>query len=240
MSVSYEDGVRQARVFLREESKRLKPEDWILIAEQARQHFARDRPRDLIADITGNGTPTYTLSATVTAWKNKFSRIKKIEYPVGESPPVYLTNDAFMVYRSSNTVEQLKLKSTSPTAAQTLRINYTAPHTFAESSTGGDSGTSTIEDEDKMIFSLLIGHYAALALAADFLKASRSSLGQDTIDFSQKYEDMLGLSDKLLKRYADMLDDSTEESNSYASGYKDLDIKASYGLPYIVNDEDNR
>ena len=77
MSFGYSAGVLLAKVSLREDGNRLKPNDWQLIAEQSALHFSKDRPRKMLADITGNGTKVYTLTGTITGWVNRFSYFKK-------------------------------------------------------------------------------------------------------------------------------------------------------------------
>lgn len=233
MPVAYEDAISQAKVFLRQHQARINPEDWIRISEQTRQHFNRDKPRELIGDITGDGTSTYTLTSIITGWSNRFSRIVSIEFPSGEQDPIILQTKKYFLYRPDNTNETLNFRFVTPGTNQTIRLNYTVPHTFSEQ-------TSTIEDEDKMLFSLLIAHYAACVTASDFLNANRSNLANDSVSFSEKYNDMISLADKLKKTYTDMLTGGTEGKKTYASLNKDYDMITSYGQEFIVHLEDNR
>lgn len=232
--VSYNDGLEQSRVFLRENRNRLMPNDWILIAEQSRQHFSRDKPQALVFDITGNGTGIYTLTGVATNWANKFSSITQLEYPSGQPTPIYVDRNTYAMYRPSNTLEQLKFFSMSPTASETIRLSYSAPHVFAANS------TSTIDDLDKMLIGLLLAAYAALALSADFLKANRSNIQNDSVDFSQKSKDMSDLSDDLFKRYATMISGKTDGAKSYANAVKDFDMRTSFGDEFLIHDESTR
>jgi len=233
VSVTFEDATFQAKVFLRQHQTRIKPDDWIRIAEQTRQHFNRDRAQELVADITGSGVSIYTLNGIVAGWVNKFSLIREVEFPAGEQSPIILPRDKYTLYRPDNTDEQLKFLFTSPSAAQTIRLNYTVPHDFSKTA-------STIEDNDKMLVSLLMAHYAALVAGADFLNVNRSNLANDSSNFSQKYTDITDLSDKLLAKYADMLAGGTEGQKTFASINKDYDMIASYGQEYLIHERDNR
>lgn len=233
MSVSYKDGLEQARVFLRENRNRLSPADWTIISEQGRQHFSRDKPSELIYDLTGNGTGVYTLTGVVTSWSNDFSQILTIESPTGENEPAMVERSTWKIYKPSSSSEQLKLFEITPDASETIRLTYTAPHSFSET-------TSTIGDNDKMLIGLLLAAYAAQALSADFLKANRSNIPNDSVDFSQKSKDMQALSDILFKRYATMIAGKTDGNVEPAYAQKDYDMLNTFGEEYIVHDKANR
>lgn len=235
MSVTYQSGIELAKVSLREDGNRLKPNDWILISEQAALHFSKDSPREMVASVTGNGTKTYTLTGTITTWVNRFSYIQKIEYPLNSDPVAYLPIDDFMIYKSDTDTEQLKLKNVAPSAAQTFLLHYISNHTFSSTST-----TTTIDDQDKIIFSILMAYYAAMAMYSDFLKPNRSSLPNDSVDFSQKAKDMSDLAALLLKKYTELLSGKTETLKSYATFTKDFDMVGRYGNSYFTVPEENR
>lgn len=233
MTVSYKDALEQARVFLREEKNRLTPTDWLLVAEQSRQHFSRDKPIQLIDDIAGDGTATYTLTATVTDWVNSVSTIESVEFPAGSQKPVYLPRNEFILYRPDNTNEELRFLYVTPTASETIRLKYTAPHSFDESD-------STIADMDKMLIALLLAAYAAQALSADFLKPNRSNIPNDSTDFSQKSADLGALAAKLLKQYATMLRSMTDGAKSHYTFVKDFDMLTGFGDDYLVHSSKDR
>jgi len=233
MSVAFNDGVALARVNLREDAAKLKPQDWIYFAEQARMHISRDRPRERLIDIAATGTKNYTLTGVVTGWITRFSKIRRIEFPSGKEPPVYLKEDAWQVYKPSTDSEQLKFLKETPGTGATIRLTFTSRHDL-------DPTTSTIDDDDKSLIALLLAHYAALALSADFLKANRSNLPNDSVDFSQKSEDMMDLANSLLKKYADLISGKTPEVKSYVTMYKDFDMKTRDESPFIIHPEDGR
>lgn len=233
MSVSYNAGVALAKVSLREDGNRLKAGDWLLITEQAALHFSKDRPRKMIADITGNGTKVYALSGTVTSWINRFSSIKKVEYPINSDPKSYLQSDNFSIYEAATDTEQLVLKNSAPSASETMRITYTSNHTFTDS-------TSTIDDQDKIAFCLLMAFYGAMALVSDFLKANRSNLPNDSNDFSQKGKDMQSLADQLFAKYSQLVSGKSETVKSYGSYNKDFDMLGRYKNRYGTVPEDGR
>lgn len=233
MSVSYNDGVALAKVSLREDGNRLKPADWMLIAQQATLHYSKDRPRQMVADITGNGTKSYNLTSSVTRWKNRFSFIQTLEFPVGNDPITFLQTDNYRIYKTATDVETLVLKNSAPSASKTMRINYTSYHQF-------DDTTSTIDDQEKVAFCLLMGFYAAMALISDFLKANRSNLPNDSVDYSQKSRDMQILADSLFKKYSELVTGKSESVKCYSTYIKDFDMLGRYRNKYYTVPEDSR
>lgn len=233
MSVSYNDGLNLAKVSLREDKNRLKPDDWIGIAEQTVLHFSKDAPRELVYDFTGNNTKQYTLSGVVTGWVNRFSKIKRIEYPINSDPITYIQGDNYQIYKAATDTEKLVLKSVQPSASQHFYMTYTGMHTFSTT-------TTTIDDQDKIIFCTLMAHYAAMALVSDFLKPNRSNLPNDSNDFSQKMKDMSDLASQLLKKYADLLSGKTESVKSYSTVVRDYDMVGRYGNRYFTVPDDER
>lgn len=233
MSVKYQEAIDQAKVFLRGQQKRLLALDWPRILEQARMRFSKDRPRELIADITGSGASSYSLTSVVTGWVNKFSQISKLEYPAGQQNPVYLDTNKWVVYKPSTVLEQLKFFADAPTASQIIRITYTVPHTFT-------SATSTIEDNDLELFAMLNAHYAAQAMVSDLLQENRSNLQADTVDFTEKSNSMQALADKLLAKYTDAIKGKTGDSPAFTTALWDYDMQPSYPGQFIIHDEDER
>lgn len=233
MAFSKQEAIDQARVFMRGQGHRLQAGDWARVINQAIIRFSKDRPRELVYSVTGTGAYTYTLTGVLTGWVNKESRITSIEYPAGAQKPSYLDQGKWTIYRSNSTTEQLKLFEDSPTASETMLINYTTPHTLNDS-------TSTCEDNDLDVFAYLAAHYAAQAMVSDLLQENRSNLQSDGTDFSQKQADMQKLADKLLEKYVDGLKGNTGDSPSFITAYQDFDIKPSYPGEFIIRGEDER
>lgn len=232
MSLKFQDAQDQAKVFLRGQGKRIAPADWVRVLEQARIRFSKDKPRELVFSITGTGASLYTLTGIATGWVNKFSFISKIEYPYGAQKPSYISNDKWELYRPDNTNEKLKLYEHSPTASQTMLLSYSVPHTLSDS-------TSTIEDNDVELFSLLAAHYAAQAMVSDLLQDNRSNLQADTSDFSQKQNDMQALADKLLAKYVDSIKGKTGNIPVYTTAIQDYDMFTSLNDDFAIHGKDN-
>jgi hypothetical protein len=204
------------------------------ISEQARQRFSKDKPQMLIFDLPGTGAFLYTLTGVVTSWTNQFSIIEAIEYPTGNNPPTMLEHTDFRMYNPNSSTEQIRFLSSSPSSGSTARLTYTAQHAFAA------NVVSTIPDMEKESLAFLLAAYAAQALAADFLKPNRSNIPNDSIDFSQKSNDMQKLADKLFEKYSEAISGESTSVKSWATSIKDFDMRTSFGEPFLIHGEKDR
>ena len=146
--------------------------------------YGQDRPRVVVADVTGNGTPFYVLvgsGAVLSAWADQSSVIEHIEYPAAavgaDHVPTYLSrqDDWQEDYRDASKT-YLRLLSVSPSASETLRITYTAPHTHT-------SVTDTVPSADLEALYDLAAHYACLTLGTKMAGSSDSVISADSVNY---------------------------------------------------------
>ena len=98
----------------------------IFAINKAVKKYSRDRPFDVIEDESGSGAFDYALTL-LASWNEKFSSIKKVEYPVDDTaaiPPV-LADDAWTMYKKP-AGPCLRFLEDKPMATETMRITYTA------------------------------------------------------------------------------------------------------------------
>jgi len=126
----------------------LSPEAFVTPAVRLYERF---RPRELVTAVTGDGTQEYALATALTLWLVGFSRVSWIEYPVDETPPVYLDPNEYLVRRVANTgtnsetrVEKLYLHYAAPASTEPSRVCYTARHVV-------NAPYSTIPAEDEEV-----------------------------------------------------------------------------------------
>lgn len=168
---------------------------------EALADYQRFRPRQLIGDITGNGTGTYALPA---GWTQEFSRIVSIEFPSGETPPVYLEDADWTVYQSASSTYALRLLTEVPVASQTLRVSYTGSQTATAT-------TCTVPSTDE---EALVNKAASLAcgwLSAYYAQQGQSSIGADVTNHESKSRQYRDLAKQFQQLYASHLGiDSSE------------------------------
>lgn len=172
--------------------------------------YSTDRPREVVEDEVGTGSPYFVLvgtGAVLASWLDGVSSIKRIEYPaaaIGASyRPTYLDrqDDWTETYRDGSKT-YLYLRGAVPSVAETVRITYTAPHTHT-------SVTDTVPAGDREALYDLAAYYACIALGTKAAGSSDSTISADSVNYRDSqlrykqqaelwlgsYNDRMGISD---------------------------------------------
>src|ERR1700730_7301061 len=75
-----------------------------LLAQAILQRHSKDRPREVVDDLTGNGTnllplPGGNADGDSDVWEEGYSRFKSIEFPMGLFPPSLMLDEDWQMYR---------------------------------------------------------------------------------------------------------------------------------------------
>src|SRR5262245_35852049 len=70
------------------------------IEEALGGRYSKDRPRGVVADLTGSGAQSEWSVSTIAFWQEGFSQIAQIEYPQGQVPATILDNGDWTLYES--------------------------------------------------------------------------------------------------------------------------------------------
>src|SRR3990167_4524583 len=144
--------------------------DLTIAVRAALERFGGDRPRELVAEFAGDGGQYYALTTALVSWRDGFSSILWIDYPAAviasdEEPTLLdpaLDWTIFPAILSSVRTLYLYFPNHSPTASETIRIAYTAPHTLDDL----DAATATtIDAAFEAAFYHLAAGFAAQQLA---------------------------------------------------------------------------
>ena len=175
----------------------------------ALSRYSLDRPRQLVADVNGSGSPFYPLtgaSKVLTSWLDGLSSILAIDYPAGtvsaSYQPTYLNQTFDWRLYADSTVTYLRLLTVTPKTGEKLRITYTAPHLH-------DSTGSSVPVSDLDALYDLSASYACLALATKMAASSDSVITADSTNYRDgqlrfkqqadaweaSYQDRLGIKD---------------------------------------------
>lgn len=149
----------------------------------ATTRFSQDRPREVVVDVTGAGSDFYPLtggSSVAASWVDGSSRVVSIDYPAGAVAngytPSWLDPDNdWTTYRSAS-VTYLRFRNAAPSATETARVTYTAPHTHT-------SVTDTVPAQDLDALCDLAAHYACLALATKAAASQDSVIAADSTNY---------------------------------------------------------
>src|SRR6266404_4723187 len=132
--------------------------------ELARLRYSSDRPQIKVEDVAAPGTNLLPLPVS---WQSDFSKLKSLEYPIGNVPPSLLSPDDVQPYRDLTGDKFLTL--TVIAAGKNVRYSYTQRHLL-------DAGNDTIPLGDRQA----VASYAA-ALCLDELAAFYSGQTDATV-----------------------------------------------------------
>lgn len=151
-----------------------------LAIQDAISEYSNDRPDQLVADLTGNGTPFYALSL-LTSWVADWSRVVRVEYPAAAVSathrPIFLdpNSDWDTNYRTA-AARYLRLLNHSPATTETLRVTYTARRVLSTTS-------DTIVPADKEAVLDLAASYACRMLATEAAQSVDGDLRSESTNW---------------------------------------------------------
>ncbi len=185
MSHTLDQFQTQRDVALRDAVAKLPSGDRDALLQQAiQQRYSKDRPREMVTDVSGNGTgliPTPTAGSI--AFDDGFSLVRTIEFPVGIIPPNFILEEDWAMYRTPTGL-QIMLYAATPAATDLLRIAWTSRHL---------ADGSTIPDAD---FEAVADYAAALgygALAAIYAQTGDPNIHPISKEARQRYYNHLGI-----------------------------------------------
>lgn len=184
--------------------------------------YSRVRPQRGLADLTGDGTQTYDLPAE---WVAGFSVLQSVEFPAGESPPVYVDEADWLLYQPDSDTTVLRLLADTPSASQTIRLRYTALHVV-------DDAASTLPAQDADAVVNYAASVACLWLAAHYAQQGQATLSADVTNHESRVRQYRDLARDYKTAYAAHLGLSTTDGAapvSAASTVLDWDSRSSWG-----------
>ncbi len=133
--------------------------------------YSKDRPRLVVADISGSGVQDYAVPA---GWVDGLSTVESIEYPAGQIPEALLDSDDWKLYRSPSGIK-IRLIESTPRTGETIRVLFSAGH-----------DSSTIPDLDSAAVANLAASYCCRRLAQSYGQTSDASIQADSVNYRSK------------------------------------------------------
>jgi hypothetical protein len=169
------------------------------ILQAVKQRYSKDRPRELVTDVAGNGTSLLSLPAgpgnPSEPFEDGFSQIRALEFPIGDIPPVYIDDEDWQLYRTPTGLKIL-LGSITPGNSDLVRVTWTCRHTAPTS-----QADSTIPDADFEAVCDYAGSLCCAAMAAKYAQTRDPSISADAVNYRSKSQEYLGLAKELRRRY---------------------------------------
>lgn len=174
--------------------------------------YSIDRPREVIEEQAGTGSPYLALPAS---WSAGFSTVLGIEYPARQTPPVFLDPKSWFVTRSTSdvTAEKILLDRT-PSASQYVRIRFSAP--WPE-----PTATATVDKIDDVSYSAvtaLATSFLLLHVAAKAVRARQGPMSSNYPDGNERGSNLREIADRWRAVYDTYLGRTTQNDQGGAVG----------------------
>lgn len=211
------------------------PESLDAAIAQAVTKYSQDKPRDVVEDETGNGTPYFVVvgsGAVLASWLDQFSQIQWIDYPAGAVSATYQPNPLQprdWTFYADASKTYLWLKNATPTVSETVRIAYTALHTHT-------STTDTIPPADLDALYDLSAYYACIMLATKAAGNSDSTIAADSVNYRDAQLRYKQQAAEWLASYADRMGQQPDGKPAGASAMANLDSRnIAVGWPWLTH-----
>jgi hypothetical protein len=215
MAYTYAEFRQKVSDIVRDDADKLTPEEKERHIQEAVRIYSKHRPREVIKDITGDGTYDYSIATNLTSWVKGFSVIKSIEYPADEREPSILDEEDWMVYEKE-AGQYIRFIEDTPSATEKIRVLHTALHILSDSQ-------NTIPESDQDAVCNLAASLCSGALASAYAHASDSTIGADSVDHRSKSQEFSSRAKIQKQTYLDHLA-LKEGEIPPASAVVDLDI----------------
>ncbi len=235
MEMTKEDYLTRIDTMLQDEAEKLQPDDKDRFLSQAVSMYSKDRPRELIHEITGDAS-AYDFSLP-SDWVAGFSGlVSRVEYPADDyQNPIYIEEDEWDFFKklvNDVTTTYFRFTTFTPANGKIARFLYTVPHTLNES-------TNTITDNDIDAVVNLTAALCFWALAAKFAQTIDPVIDADVIDYQRKTDLYTSLAKDKLAIYNSLMGIGEEAKGSAAAtagvAVKDLDIAFPWGEDYLTH-----
>jgi hypothetical protein len=190
--------------------------------------YGRDRPRELVAALSGNGSAyDFAVATSLTSWQEGLSMVSAVEYPAGEQVPSYLEAGDWTIYRATDG-EKLRFFATPEAGTNNILVSYTAPRSH-------DTVTNNVLTGDLQAFYALAGSEAALMLAAKAAASSDPTISADSADHRDGEQRWRSVAKELRARYQAHFGMGKDAPVRAAYGVGEWDTRASDGRDQLVH-----
>ena len=184
--------------------------DWVtssisrFAAQAIGERYSVDKPLDVVSDCAGNNTSFIPLPVIATnedgttifgkyvpKFLPRFSTIKSIEYPIGDTPGDYGDPRDWKMYNTP-TGYQLQLIACTPANTELVRIVWTARHAL---------DGSTVDHTDFYAVCDFIAVLALEAMAAKAINFGDSTISADVVNYRSKSQEYLSMAKQKRRAY---------------------------------------
>jgi hypothetical protein len=150
-----------------------------------------DKPRVTVVDVVADGR----LVDLPASWVADFSDLRRVEYPIDETPRAYLDDAA--VYETP-AGKKIDLHCA---ISSTVRVSHTVPYVLDDT----DAALSTVPDKYKEPLASYVVHLLLNQMAANYAHSSDGLIQADSVDHNDKSRKLLSLAKLHLAKYEDQV-----------------------------------
>lgn len=154
----------------------------------ALERYSSHRPILAIADLDGDGTADLALPED---WEPEFSRVMRVEYPVGLVPESLIPAGEWSMYLTPE-AELLRLSQVKPETGEAVRVTYTLPRTDASVARGD---LNAVAD--------LAASICSATLASLFAQTSDPTISADAVNYRSKSAEFAAQAKRYRQLYLD-------------------------------------
>lgn len=179
MAIALEAVRAQVKILLKYKDLAVLPDtDQADIIEKALIRYSRVRPMLAVVEYTGNATGIYSF---LSPWKNGFSQITEIEYPVGKTPKETIDSRDYTTDKTPSG-HVLRFDQFNPGLGNIFWVKHTAPHSFTS-----DGVAEEVPDSDQAGIQYLAASLMATALSNHYAtKANPSLPGTGLVTYNER------------------------------------------------------
>jgi len=191
--------------------------------DMATKEHSRHKPKIRVVDETGTDAFEIKCVTAMTYWKEGFSSILSVEYPIDDDDetPDMLEDDSLIKSYQKDDGEYFRFLEDTPGTDEEFRLKYTAPHVV------DDSG-STIDYNDENAFEFLTAAYFCNMLAAAYIQNNNSMISADSVNHTNQASEYRKQAKEYFKLYYDHI--GVEPGKvAAACAIDDQDLEGSWG-----------
>ncbi len=192
--------------------------------------YSRVRPRQVIADLTADGTNYLALPA---GFIDGFSTLALVESPPDKVPASIIDPRDYYVGRSGSGALRIVFVNVVPGNGDTVRIAYGAQRVMA-----AVAGNTTVLDSDFTAFCDLASSICADAIAAKFARTSEPVINADAVNYRSRTQEWRDIAKRLWDRFEMAMGGA--DPAAPASAWANWDMRASWGAYRFSHNRFNR
>lgn len=214
--------------------------DFGVAIERALEKYSHDRPREIVATASGDGSAIDF--ALPTGWVEGFSELKRVEYPfppaTGQRVPnvVFDADDAsepaeVRIVQATASAKKIRFMTLTPeTGTDNILLEFTGLHTVHAS----DSASTTVRGSDERALALLVASYACEMIASKYAETKDATFSVDSVDFRSKSAEYAARARQLRKDYTSHVGGDPDAPGGVSSANIDWDVALQNGRDRLL------